>query len=77
MQNARTNVIIVTRTKQEQMSLKFGKTIKTLRLSQNYLVLVKKSVISSFDLQVSRIDSQRLDEAEFPSFHGALSADLH
>ena len=26
------------------MSLKFGKTIRTLRLSQNYLVLIKKSV---------------------------------
>ena len=26
------------------MSLKFGKTIRTLRLSQNYLVLIKESV---------------------------------
>ena len=26
------------------MSLKFGKTIRTLRLSQNYFVLIKKSV---------------------------------
>ena len=39
--NARSKIIIVTRTKEEQMSLKFGKT-RTLRLSQNCLVLVKK-----------------------------------
>ena len=29
------------------MSLKFGKTIRTLSLSQNYLVLIKKSVASN------------------------------
>ena len=29
----------------EQMSLKLGKTIRTLSLSQNYLVLIKKSVL--------------------------------
>ena len=44
MCNSRSKIIIATRTKQKQMSLKFGKTIRTLRVSQNCLVL-KKSVI--------------------------------
>ena len=34
------------------MSLKFGKTIKTLRLSQNYLVLIK---IKSVNAQASNV----------------------
>ena len=41
MCNARSKIIIITRTQEEQMSLKFGKT-RTLRLRQNYLVLIKK-----------------------------------
>ena len=43
--NARSKTIIVIRTKYEQMSLKFGKIIRKPRLSQNYLVLIKKGVL--------------------------------
>ena len=42
MCNARSKIIIITRTQEEQMSLKFGKAIRTLRRRQNYLVLIKK-----------------------------------
>ena len=42
------------------MSLKFRKTIKTLRLSQNYLVLTKiKSVSDKHAKQAMLIDSSQ------------------
>ena len=58
MCNARPKIIMVSRTKQEQMNLKFGKTIRTLRLSQNYLVLIKiKSVSDEHAKQATLFDS--------------------
>ena len=58
MCNARPKIIMVSRTKQEQMNLKFGKTIRTLRLSQNYLVLIKiKSVSDKHAKQATLFDS--------------------
>ena len=48
MCNARSKIKIMTRAKQKQMSLKLSrKTIRTLRLSQYYLVLFKKSLFGS------------------------------
>ena len=35
------------------MSLKFGKIIRTLSLSQNYLVLIKKKVYPSMVLRIT------------------------
>ena len=46
--SARSKTIIVKRPKPEQMNLKFGKTIRTLRLSQNYLVLITKVYIDNY-----------------------------
>ena len=44
------------------MSLKFRKTIKTLRLSQNYLVLIKiKSVSDKHAKQAILFDSPQHD----------------
>ena len=45
--NARSKIIIVTKTK-EQMSQKFRKTKRTLRLSQNYLGLKKCIFMRNF-----------------------------
>ena len=45
MCNAKSKIIIVARTKLEHMGLKFGKTIRTLRLSQKYSGSYKKSVM--------------------------------
>ena len=53
--NARSRNIIVGRTKQQQMTLKFGKTMKRLRLSPNYLVLVKIKSASDKHAQTSNV----------------------
>ena len=55
MWNGRSRILIVTRTKWEQMSLKFGKTIRTLWLSQNYLVLIKIKSVSDKPAQTSNV----------------------
>ena len=39
------------------MGLKFGKTIRTLRLSQNYLVLIKKCIFCMIVLKIKNIRS--------------------
>ena len=52
MCNAKSKIIIVTRTKSEQMSLRLG---KTLRLSQNYLVLIKIKIVSDKHAQTSNV----------------------
>lgn len=46
--SARSKTIIVERPKSEQMNLKCGKTIRTLRLRQNYLVLITKVYIDNY-----------------------------
>ena len=55
MCNARSKSIIVTRTNWEKMSLKFGKTVRTLRISQNYLDLIKIKSVSYKHAQTSNI----------------------
>ena len=55
MCNAWSKIIIVTRTKKERMSLEFGKTIRTLRLSQNYLGLIKIKSVSDKHALVSYV----------------------
>ena len=52
MSNAKSKIIIVTKSKQEQMSVKFG---KTLRLSQNYLLLIKIKSVSDKHAQISNV----------------------
>ena len=41
------------------MSLKFGKTIRTLSLSQNYLVLIKKKVYLPFKGYLTKVKGNR------------------
>ena len=37
------------------MSLKFGKTIRTMRLSKNYLVLIKIKIVKDKHAQTSNV----------------------
>ena len=53
--NARSKIIIVTIKKKEKVSLIFGKTIRALRLSQNYLVLIKVKSVSDKHAQTSNV----------------------
>ena len=55
MCNVRSKITIDTGTKSEQMSLKFGKTIKTLRLSHNDLVLIKIKSVSDKHAKISTV----------------------